>query len=104
MARFYFHVAATDDFIPDLDGSEFASLSACHGHALRIINACLPFVQNDRRRWWIEVADAEGQTVMSVLYPCCFPFGLRACDPVQDARYWWDLLIRLQSGCTAVAP
>ena len=69
MAQFYFHVATTDDFIADFDGLEFENLSACHNHALRIIRECLPFVQSDQRRWWIEVADAKGAAVLTVLYP-----------------------------------
>jgi hypothetical protein len=50
-------------------GAEFRDLSACHDHALRIIGECLPFLQNDPRRWWIDIADEHGKRALTVLYP-----------------------------------
>ena len=72
MERFYFHVASTDEFIPDYQGSELHDLGACHEHALRIIRECIPFVEDDPRRWWIDIADASGRRALTVLYPCRF--------------------------------
>jgi len=69
MARFYFHIVTTDDFIPDFDGSELDTLRACYDHAFGIVRACLPHLEDDERRWWIEIADSEGQLAMAVLYP-----------------------------------
>jgi hypothetical protein len=68
MAKFYFHVASTDEFVPDYEGSELQGLAECHNHALKIIWECLPFVQSDQRRWWIEIADGYGKDVLTVLY------------------------------------
>ena len=83
MARFYFHVFSTDDYIPDDHGSDLPSLSACHNHALRIIRECLPFIRDDPQRWWIEITDDKGENKLTVLYPCRVASGSRwrAPDP-----------------------
>jgi hypothetical protein len=96
MAKFYFHVASTDEFVPDYEGSELQGLAECHNHALKIIWECLPFVQSDQRRWWIEIADGYGKDVLTVLYPRHLAFG-RRCHPERGRTLWSDLLMRLPS-------
>ena len=78
MPRFYFHIGTTDEVVTDCEGFELPTLSACHEHALKIIRGCLPFVRSDPRRWWIEIDDARGKTVLIVLYPRHLHFGWRA--------------------------
>jgi hypothetical protein len=93
MGRFYFHVLSTDQYIPDSEGSECEDLSACHEHALKIIKECLPFIDSDPRRWWIEIEDSKGEKNLTVLYPSRTPFGLRS-SLLRDARYWSEFLRR----------
>jgi hypothetical protein len=92
MSRFYFHVATTDEFVPDYEGSDLQSLAQCHNHALKVIRECLPYVQTDQRRWWIQVADRHGKDVLTVLYPCRVAFG-RRCQPDKEKASWSDLLM-----------
>jgi hypothetical protein len=95
MARFYFHVSSVHELIPDDEGLEFPTLSACHAHALTIVRECYPFVRKDPDRWWIEIANAAGRTVLVVLYPRHLEFGCRTGDPDRDAGYWARFLIRV---------
>ena len=85
MARFYFHVASKDEFVTDDEGMEFPTLGACHEYAVRIIRECFPFVRHDRGRWWVEVANARGRTLLVVLYPRHIDFGLRSRHHVRHA-------------------
>lgn len=91
MARFYFHVLSADECIPDSQGAECEHMSGCHEHALRIISECLPFIESDPRRWWIDIEDSKGETKLTVLYPYRATFGARCYLP-QDARYWSEYL------------
>ena len=96
MSRFYFHVVTTDDSVPDYEGSDLHSLAQCHDHALKIIRECLPCLETDERRWWIQVADWQGKDVLAVLYPCRLAFGRRG-QPENTRPFWSDLLFGLPS-------
>jgi hypothetical protein len=93
MGRVYFHVMSVDECIPDPQGSECEDLSACHKHALKIIRECLPFIQGDPRRWWMDIENSKGEKKLTVLYPRRVPFGSR-CFLLQDERYWSEFLKR----------
>jgi Domain of unknown function (DUF6894) len=93
MARYYFHITSADEYVRDDEGLELHTLSACHAQALRIIRECYPFVQGDRCRWWIEIADTAGRTALVVLYPQ--RFGWQAEDPTRDGTYWSKAMIRI---------
>jgi hypothetical protein len=87
MARFYFHVMTDDESIWDDEGGEFPDIGASHRHALRIINECLPYVQDDRRRWWVEIADGTGRTLLTVLYPNAYALAFAAA--IDWRRAWF---------------
>jgi hypothetical protein len=50
------------------------------------MNACL-YVQDDRRRWWVEIADGTGRTLLTVLYPNAYALAFAAA--IDWRRAWF---------------
>jgi Domain of unknown function (DUF6894) len=69
MDRFFFHLASKDDTIFDTNGREFSDLAAAHRHAMQLIHKLVVLDDMDWRGWSINVADANNQSALSVLFP-----------------------------------
>lgn len=70
MPRFYFHLAGAGETFPDEEGCELSSLSAAHGHAMRLALKVLAMAPEDRdwRGWRVEV-ERDTEPVLTVLFP-----------------------------------
>ena len=69
MTRFFFHLWSKDQHIHDPEGRELGDLAAAHRHAVQLIHKWVLLDDMDWRGWSITVADARGQSVLSVLFP-----------------------------------
>src|SRR3954471_24947589 len=71
MPRYLFHFALAHDFVPDSEGVELSDIKAAHRHALRLVQQTLRFFRKgaEWRGWIIEIADVEGNRVLTVLFP-----------------------------------
>ena len=70
MARFFFHFVSKDKFIPDQNGRELEDVGAAHRHALRLIEKSVVLLSSevDWKGWSINVSDASGRVLLSVLF------------------------------------
>jgi uncharacterized protein DUF6894 len=70
VARFFFHFVSKDKFIPDPNGRELEDVGAAHGHALLIIEKSVVLLSHevDWKGWSINVSDASGRVLLSVLF------------------------------------
>jgi hypothetical protein len=71
MARHYFHIANGTEVFRDTDGRDCVDLAAAHRYAMQLIYKSMVYDpdQRDWHGWRVDVTDAEGYPVMSVLYP-----------------------------------
>jgi hypothetical protein len=71
MARFFFHFSSKHKFVRDPKGRELNDIGAAHRHALLLINKAVLLLSHelDWSGWSIEISDATGRTVLSVLFP-----------------------------------
>src|SRR3954469_8522370 len=62
-------------------------LAAGHQHARKLIDDVLSFrgMDQERSRWAVKIADAQGRIVLTVLFPCR-QTNLSTSAPVRDAR------------------
>jgi hypothetical protein len=71
MQRFYFHIFAGDlGLIQDTEGVDLNDLRAAHHRAVRIMYRTMSTADDieDWRRWRVNVADANGNSLLTVLY------------------------------------
>ena len=71
MQRFYFHFWCEAQGYPDEIGREMGSLEAARRHALKLIDAVVSVrgIADRGPRWVVEIADAQGRIVLTVLFP-----------------------------------
>jgi hypothetical protein len=69
MDRVFFHISSPDELIPDTKGGEISDLAAAHRHAMLLIHKMVLLDELDWRGWSIKVTDANGRSVLSVLFP-----------------------------------
>jgi hypothetical protein len=71
MARFFFHFSSKHKLVRDPKGRELEDIGAAHRHALRLIEKAILLLSQelDWSGWSIEVSDATGRTVLTVLFP-----------------------------------
>jgi hypothetical protein len=69
MDQFFFHLSSADELICDTKGREFSDLAAAHRHAIKLINKMVLLHELDWQGWCVKVSDANGQPVLSVLFP-----------------------------------
>jgi len=71
MARFFFHFSSKHKFVRDPKGRELNDIGAAHRHALLLIDKAVLLLSHelDWSGWSIEISDATGRTVLSVLFP-----------------------------------
>lgn len=68
MSRFYFHFAAKADKIDNDKGVDLEGHHAAHRYALILIRKTpLPIIGEPWREWAIEITDADGQSVLTVM-------------------------------------
>jgi hypothetical protein len=68
MSRFFFHLASKKNNILDTNGREFSDLATAHRHAVQLINKMILLGDVDWQGWSINVTDANGRSVLSVLF------------------------------------
>jgi hypothetical protein len=70
VARFFFHFVSKDKFIPDPNGRELEDVGAAHRHALLLIEKSVVLLSRevDWKGWAINVSDASGGVLLSVLF------------------------------------
>ena len=76
MPHFYFHIVTPEEKFPDHAGVELPDALAAHQRALRLIGRVMlcTELQNEAvserwSRWVVHIADANGRSVLSVLFP-----------------------------------
>jgi hypothetical protein len=73
MSRFFFHLASKENNILDTNGREFSDLATAHRHAVLLINKMILLGDVEWQGWSINVTDANGRSVLSVLFPVTSP-------------------------------
>jgi hypothetical protein len=73
MSRFFFHLASKENNILDANGRELGDLATAHRHAVLLINKMIALGDVDWQGWSINVTDADGRSVLSVLFPVALP-------------------------------
>jgi hypothetical protein len=71
LPRFYFHMTSGASSIFASEGIELDDLSAAHRLALRIICETMEYLGPELacRSWQVQIADASGSEMLTVLYP-----------------------------------
>jgi Domain of unknown function (DUF6894) len=76
MPHFYFHIFNQEEQFQDNIGAELADISAAHQRALRLINRVMLCAELASKptperwsRWAVRVVDANGHSILSVLFP-----------------------------------
>jgi hypothetical protein len=66
MPMYYFHIRDGSTLETDPDGTELPDINAAHAEALKVAQELLSEVADLGREAVIEVADGDGQTVLTV--------------------------------------
>ena len=87
MNRFFFHFWSKDDIVRDNKGHELSDLSAAHRHAMSLIHQIILLDDMDWRGWSIKITDADGRSMLSVLFPQAsyFQSGRKTAHANRDA-------------------
>jgi hypothetical protein len=69
MSRFFFHFSSKEDTVHDSNGRELSDLSEAHRHAMLLIHKMILLDDMDWRGWSVKITDADGQSMLNVLFP-----------------------------------
>jgi hypothetical protein len=74
MPRFFCHLSAPDEFLPDKIGWDVSDLAAAHKRAVMLAErvmmiSALADHGPDWRRWKVQIVDDNSQRVLTVIFP-----------------------------------
>jgi hypothetical protein len=74
MPRFYFHLSAPDEALPDTIGCEIDDLATAHARAVKLAERIIMLARSaesiaDLRPWTVKVADENQRVGLTVIFP-----------------------------------